>query len=117
MKNFVEDHGQILYENGTGSAIASGDVIPLTNRIAIANVDIAIAGTGCAWTEGQFKLAKATGAISQDAKVYWDVSEEEITTTAEGNVLAGLASESAESADTEIIVDINKAAPDVEESE
>ena len=111
MKNYVKGHGELTYKNTTGSAIVSGDVVPLTNRISIANGDIANDETGMVWTIGQFSLKKKTSdVIAQDAKVYWDTTNKEITTTVGSNKFAGLAATAQLSGDTKVTIDINQGA-------
>lgn len=51
-------------------------------------------------TKGVFTLPKATGAISQGAKVYWVTVDKNVTATASTNTLIGVAWKAAASADT-----------------
>jgi predicted RecA/RadA family phage recombinase len=53
---------------------------------------------------GVYELAKATGAITAGAKVYWDNSAKNVTTTASGNSLIGAATVAALSGDATVIV-------------
>lgn len=53
---------------------------------------------------GVYELAKATGAITQGQKVYYDESESKITTTADGNLFVGNAYVAAGSSDATAFV-------------
>lgn len=50
--------------------------------------------------EGVFTLAKASGAWTVGAKLYWDDTNKNVTTTASGNTLIGRAAAAAASGDT-----------------
>jgi predicted RecA/RadA family phage recombinase len=56
---------------------------------------------------GVFELPKATGAISQGAKVYWDNTAKNVTTTASGNSLIGAAVSAALSGAATVRVRLN----------
>ena len=108
MKNKVRDSGQLAWTNGTGSAVVSGQCVPLTAYVGIAVDNIAAAASGVLNTSGVYTLAKEPSlAISQNAKVYWDATNSRITTTSSGNTLAGRAAAAALAADTTVDVDIN----------
>ena len=56
---------------------------------------------------GVFAVTKATGAISQGAKCYWNATNKNITTTASGNTLVGWAYDGAASGDTTVNLKLN----------
>ena len=58
-------------------------------------------------TEGAFTLPKATGAIGWGAKIYWDSSNGNATSTASGNKLIGAAIGDAASGDPTVLVRLN----------
>lgn len=101
--------GVIPWTNGTGSAVSSGDPIDLGARLGIALVDIADGATGSVAVEGVYMLAKeAALAITQEAEVYWDVSESKISTTqGNGDPRAGIAVKAAAANDSYVHVHIN----------
>lgn len=109
--NFVHP-GNILNHVATGN-IASGDVIVVDDDnvngcIAIAITNAATGETVAAEPCGVVRLPKAAGAIAQHARVYWDVSAGQITTTANGNVGFFRAFVAAGAADTTVDVKINR---------
>ena len=95
------------YTNAGSAAIEAGDVIVLGTKIGIAGCDIAVGAVGSVHVEGVYKFPKATGAITIGAAVYWDATNENITTTSTSNTLAGYAAAAAASADTTVLVKIN----------
>lgn len=76
MINKVQDGMKLLWTNGTGNAVVSGQVVAVGNQIGIACVDIANGASGNLDMCGVFTVPKTTGtgAIANGAKVLWDVS-------------------------------------------
>jgi predicted RecA/RadA family phage recombinase len=101
MKNFIQKDNSVLYTNA-GSAISSGDVVVLVNRIGVAAKDIAATtGTGTVMLEGVYELAKTTGtAYAVGDLLFWDAGAGKLTKTATANTWAGIATESASSGAT-----------------
>lgn len=100
MKNFVQPGKVVDYQNGTGSAIKSGDVVVFPGGVGIAAVDIPVAGVGSVQIEGVFTCAKATSlAIAQGDKLYYDATNHVFNKTAMSNTLSGFAFLPALSAD------------------
>jgi predicted RecA/RadA family phage recombinase len=99
MTNYQQP-GEIMEYSNSGSAIDSGDVVVLGDRIGIAMVDIAATtGTGSLALCGVYELASDTGtAYSQGDKLYW--SGTQLTKTAAGNTPAGTAFEAKASGGT-----------------
>ena len=56
---------------------------------------------------GIFSVPKATGAITQGAKLYWSTVTNNFSTTVTGNTLVGVASEAAASGDTNVKILLN----------
>ena len=76
MNNLINDGGTQEYTNGTGSAIAVGAPVDLTDRVGIAAVALANGATGTVYTKGVFKLAKNPNTdFVAGADVDWDSSE------------------------------------------
>lgn len=90
------------------AAVAVGDVVVLNDLICVAERPIAIASKGALSIEGTYIFPKATGAIGAGAIVYWDATNNNITTTSTSNKRAGKAAEAALSADTTVKVIINQ---------
>lgn len=101
MINKIQDGETMEYSN-SGSAILSGDVVVIGERIGVAIVDIAAtSGIGSVDVSGVFELAKTTSqAWSQGAKLFWAAGTSKLTTTATANTPAGYAFEAAASAAT-----------------
>jgi predicted RecA/RadA family phage recombinase len=98
MTNFVQA-GEIMEYNNSGSAIESGDVVVIGNRVGIAIVDIAAtSGVGSVLMEGVFSLSKDPDeAFSQGDDLFYDSSDDTFTKTATGNKYAGYAFEASAS--------------------
>lgn len=92
------------------AAVKNGAVVSLGTRIGIAGDDIAANAQGQIHVSGVFEMAKATGAITMGAAVYYDATNDKITTAAGANIPAGYAAAAAASADTTVLVCIG--APD-----
>ena len=87
-----------------GADVASGDVVVAGSLVGVATTS-AKNGEECEVSlTGVYELAKATGAISQGAKVYFVSADKNFTTTASGNTLAGYAFKAAASGDTTVLV-------------
>ena len=107
MAEYFQRGEALDYTNAGSAKIEAGDVIVLGTKIGIAGCDIAVGAVGSVHVEGVYKFPKATGAITIGAAVYWDATNENITTTSTSNTLAGYAAAAAVSADTTVLVKIN----------
>lgn len=86
------------------AAVANGAVVSLGTRIGIAGSDIAANASGQIHVTGVFEMEKASGAITMGAAVYYDATNDVITTTATSNTPAGYAAgAAAESAATVLV--------------
>jgi predicted RecA/RadA family phage recombinase len=59
-------------------------------------------------TEGVFDLPNGTGVIAAGALVYWDDGDKDVTTTAGGNLLIGVAVVAAASGDATVRVKLTE---------
>lgn len=91
MKNFVKRGNVIDYPNATGNDINSGDLVFVGSLVGVAQTDIAAGTTGAVLLEGVFNIAKAAGAITIGAKLYWITSSSNLTTTSTANTFVGYA--------------------------
>lgn len=92
-----------------GSAVAAGAVVVIgTVGIGIAQNAVAANTRGSLIVEGVIEHAKASGAITLGAKVYYDATNNVLTTTAAGNTLAGFAIAAAASGDATAFVKLMK---------
>lgn len=90
--NFIQPGDSIEYSN-SGSAIASGAMVPVGNRIGIAVTDIAATtGTGTVSLEGVYSVSKdGDEAFAVGDALFYDASDATVTKTATGNTWAGYA--------------------------
>ncbi len=120
--NYVQHGERIEVTLGSGeTAVASGKgyliggmfgvVVALTrngltvfSNQASAQGDVAVVAL-----EGVYTLPKATGAITLGAKVYWDNTAKNITTTSSSNTFCGYAWTAQASGDTTVQVKIQTA--------
>ena len=108
MAEYFQRGEALDYTNAGSAKIEAGDVIVLGTKIGVAGCDIAVGAVGSVHVEGVFRFAKkANTAITIGAAVYWDATNEEITTTSTSNTLAGYAAAAAASADETVLVKIN----------
>lgn len=102
MKNFVQAGNVIQYSN-VGSAIVSGDIVVIGDRVGVAMVDIAATtGVGSVSMDGVYDLPKTTSqAWVQGDKLFYDSSTSMLTNVAAaGKKPAGYAFREADSSDS-----------------
>lgn len=98
-KNFVGDGKVTQWTNGTGSAVASGQVVKVGNLLGVALVAIPAGATGSVAVEGVFSgVPKVSGAVFvKGEKLIFDVSansgagafDDSAATPATGDVTGG----------------------------
>jgi len=96
-KNFIHE-GKILNYTA-GANIASGQFVLIGTIGGVAIAAIANGATGAVQIQGVFSVPKASGAVTQGAKLYWDATNSVLTTTASGNTIVGVAAAAAQSGD------------------
>lgn len=96
--NYVQE-GKTLDYTPSGADVASGEFVVIGVIGGVAKSAIADGKTGAVHICGVFSVAKASGAVTQGAKLYWNSSNSNLTTTASGNTLVGVAAEAAASGD------------------
>jgi predicted RecA/RadA family phage recombinase len=102
MKNFIQ-RGDVMTVTVSADT-ASGDVVVAGSLVGVA-VASAKDGEECEVSlTGVYELPKATGSISQGAKVYFVAADKNFTTTASGNTLAGYAFKAAANGDATVLV-------------
>lgn len=94
--NFVQPGKVLDWTNGTGSAVASGDVVKMGQLLAVALVDIANGESGAVSIDGVYDAPKVSGAvIAQGESLTWDVSagafDDNAATPATGDVTGACA--------------------------
>lgn len=104
--NYIQE-GKALNYTPSGADVASGDFLVIGAIGAVAKTDIADGKTGAVHISGVFSVAKASGAITQGAKLYWNSTNSNLTTTASGNTLVGVAAAAAASGDATVPLLLN----------
>jgi predicted RecA/RadA family phage recombinase len=102
---FIHDGNSIDYT--PGSNVAAGDVVPQGDLVGIAKRDIVANALGALAVTGVFDVPKATGAstaIAVGAKVHWNSTTKQATTTASGNKYLGKTVKAAVDADATVRV-------------
>nr|BDD46845.1 hypothetical protein 11 [bacterium] len=105
-KNFVQE-GKVLDYTASGSDISSGNLVIIGSIAGIAISDIADGETGAVRIAGVFSIPKAAVAVTQGAKLYWNTTNSNLTTTASGNTLVGVAAKAAASGDANVNLLLN----------
>ena len=104
-KNFIQPGNTLTLT--APSDVSSGDGVLVGTIFGVA-AGAAVSGAELeAVVEGVFEMTKATGAITQGAKVYWDNTNKNVTTTATANTLIGAATVAAASGDATVPVRLN----------
>ena len=102
MNNFIQNGERITWTNNTGSGVSSGDVVELTDCIAVAVTDIAAGAAGALQLTGVFQLAANAGeSWTAGKKLYWDGTNDRLTITETSNIPAGHALENKTSTTSE----------------
>ena len=104
-KNFIQDGKTLNYT--AGANIVSGQFVLIGAIGGVAIADIANGATGVVRVKGVFSVPKASGAVTQGAKLYWDATNSVLTTTASGNTIVGVAAAAAQSGDATVQVLLN----------
>lgn len=104
--NFVQE-GKTLNYTPSGADVASGDFVLIGVIGGVAKTDIADGKTGAVHISGVYSVAKASGAVTQGALLYWDSTNSVLTTTATSNTLVGVAAEAAASGDANVKILLN----------
>jgi len=96
--NYVQE-GKALNYTPSGADVSSGDFVLIGTIGGVAKTAIADGKTGAVHVTGVFSIPKASGAVTQGAKLYWNSTNSNLTTTASGNTIVGIAAEAAASGD------------------
>lgn len=103
MKNFIQAGDTMVVV--AAAAVASGGVVVANDTAGVAVNAAALGEEVVVALEGVYTLPKlASGAIGQGAKVYWDATPGEVTTTDTGNTYLGTAHAAAADGATSINV-------------
>ena len=106
--NKIQSGAVLDWDNETSVDVESGDAVVIGDRIGIAVVDIDADDSGSVDFEGVYKLdKKSTDTWDQGDVLYWDDTNDYLTTTSSGNTVAGFAAEAGASAKTTGKVKLN----------
>ncbi len=90
-KGYFKQVGESIdYTNSGSEAIAYGDVVALTDCIGVAECDIAAGALGTLSLCGVYELPAATAALTVGQKVYWDVTNSNVTAVSTDNIPCGI---------------------------
>ena len=108
MKNYVQPGNTLTLvapAGGTtsGAGLLVGAIFGIASSTVDASAEVAVDVVGV------FELPKAVGAVTQGAKVYWDNTAKNVTTTVGTNTLIGACTVAAANGDTTIQVRLNGA--------
>lgn len=96
------------FVNSTGKVIEANTIIVLGQRMGVAGTEIPAGEKGTVHVEGIYSFPKAKStAITAGALVYWDKTNNCLTTTSTSSILAGYAAEAAGENDATVLVKIN----------
>jgi predicted RecA/RadA family phage recombinase len=96
-----------LIDHTPSAAVAAGAVVLLGDLVTVATHSIAANAAGTVAVDGVWSIAKAAGAVSQGALLYWDATNSVVTTTASTHKRAGKAAAAAASGDASVLVILN----------
>lgn len=108
MKTFIQPGNQVSVpapaDVTSGQGVLVGSLFGVAVHDALSGADVELS------LEGVYSMAKATGAAwTVGARLYWDDTAKNLTTTASTNKLAGVAVVAAGSADTTGIIRLSAA--------
>lgn len=96
------------FVNSTGKVIEANTIIVLGQRMGVAGTEIPAGEKGTVHVEGIYSFPKEKStAITAGALVYWDKTNNCLTTTSASNILAGYAAEASGENDATVLVKIN----------
>lgn len=103
MKNFIKKGNVLDYViAGGGTAVVSGELVIIGGLVGVAVTNIAVGETGSVNLTGVYSVPKASGAITQGAKLYYVTADKNLSTTASGNTYVGFANKAALTGDTTV---------------
>ena len=102
-------HGGCAVDYTPGTAVAAGDVVVQGDLVGVVKRPIAANELGAVEVAGVFDFAKNTGvAYLIGTILYWDDTNNVVTTTATGNKQIGKSVRAAASADTTVRVRLSQ---------
>lgn len=102
MRNYISDPDGASFVAPYAVASGGGALIG-PGLFGVAKIAIASGQRGPFELRGIFKLPKASGAISDGAKLYWDNTARVLTTTSGSNTYVGAAAAAAATGDATVL--------------
>jgi predicted RecA/RadA family phage recombinase len=102
MKNYISKGKQLTIT--AGGAIVSGSPVQVGELVGVALTNAGSGEPVVLSLSGVFECAKATGAVTQGAKLYWDDTAKNVTTTASSHKQIGHAWAAQQSGDATVLV-------------
>ena len=103
MRNYIQK-GNTITCKAPVNGVKSGDVVKVEDILGISVNDASEGENFALNLSGAYELSKAQVEIKQGQKVYWSESKNQITSTATGNDLLGIAMNNATKETPSIIV-------------
>ena len=100
-KNNIQK-GDVINLTAPTGGVKSGVAVLVGSLLIIPVSDAEEGEMFAAQTVGVFSVAKASGAITECQKLYWNSTNSNLTTTASGNILVGCATSPAASGDATV---------------
>lgn len=103
--NYIQEGKALNYT--AGADITSGQFVLMGAIGGVAKTAIANGKVGAVHISGVFSVPKASGAVTQGQKLYWNSDNSNLTTTASGNTIVGVAAAPAASGDATVAILLN----------
>lgn len=91
-QNYINS-GERFEVTAPSAGITSGQAVLIGAILGVALTSATVGEKAVVAVTGVYEIPKAAGSVSQGAALYWDAGNSRLTTTAEGNTLAGYAYE------------------------
>ncbi|MCC6360635.1 MAG: DUF2190 family protein [Phycisphaerales bacterium] len=83
----TSSNGLATLPHTPGSALSAGDIVSLgSGLVGVAIADIAANTLGAVWIEGEFEIAKPSGALTVGQPMFWDSAAAQIQNDYDGGV-------------------------------
>ena len=104
MTTNFQQKGYVVDFTAPAGGVNSGSPLFVGSLFVVPIANAAEAEVFAGKVMGVFEIAKATGALTEGQKLYWNSTNSNLTTTASGNTLVGVAVAAAASGDATVKV-------------
>jgi predicted RecA/RadA family phage recombinase len=108
MKNYIQD-GKTITLTAPAGGVVSGVGVLIGALFVVPLFSAGVSESFEARTTGVVQLPKASGAVTEGAKLYWDNTAKNVTTTATANTFIGYAAGAQASGDATVNVLLRQA--------